>query len=622
MLKKYTLPFVLVLSTLSGWSQCPGGCTIDLGCTISPKGPTICPTTLPSDSTQKDYNTSFTFYLPEKFKNASPSVDVVFKKMEVLSVTNLPIGMKWEAYDYTGKSTKLFYPDANPPGSERGCAKLCGKPLVPYDDSIKIDVKATVVALGNTVEQNQTFYMPLKIHAGKGGNSVFTMTTPVGCNSVSTTVSPILKSNGDPLYVYDWSFGDNTKSALENPPAHTYTTPGKYVITGKTILYEYVLSAVVFETKNEALWCSDPILDLGEHTIIFTGCDGKPDVYFEVYDVANTLLYENKATRVVDSKLPSWNSLDVALSGGPYKIKFIDYDVSGPPDSLGNVTLNIDKGANNYIANNTNFSAELTIIKRIKQTYTDKDTVTVYEAPNIGTLALSKDSACVGDSIKLTLASGYTYVWDRDGNTLSESSNSIYAKQAGIYKAEATADNGCSASSLPINVRIADNPKKPTFLNMNGVLTTFVSGMKYEWFYEGVSIPGAIYDTLSIDKSGNYALKHTNPSGCSTTSPDIFITYTPNWPNSVENVEMIFQSFNAYPNPAKSELTISFETYKKQDIIISIMDIYGKLVVSDFVPEIAGSFNHKLNLEEISTGIYFLNVTIGGYSVNRKIIKD
>ncbi len=60
-----------------------------------------------------------------------------------------------------------------------------------------------------------------------GPTADFTVNTPTGCNSLTTTFT----NNTIGATSYFWDFGNGQTSTLQNPPAQTYNTPGTYFVT-------------------------------------------------------------------------------------------------------------------------------------------------------------------------------------------------------------------------------------------------------------------------------------------------------------------------------------------------------------------------------------------------------
>jgi len=63
-----------------------------------------------------------------------------------------------------------------------------------------------------------------------------------------------------------------------------------------------------------------------------------------------------------------------------------------------------------------------------------------------------------------------------------------------------------------------------------------------------------------------------------------------------------------YPNPVKSNATISYELKKDSKVIINISDITGKVVASFYFNRSQGIQQEQLNLENLKSGIYFYEI--------------
>ncbi|APY07597.1 hypothetical protein BWZ20_04470 [Winogradskyella sp. J14-2] len=73
-----------------------------------------------------------------------------------------------------------------------------------------------------------------------------------------------------------------------------------------------------------------------------------------------------------------------------------------------------------------------------------------------------------------------------------------------------------------------------------------------------------------------------------------------------------------YPNPFSQMLFISFSDFVQRDISIRIFDIKSRVIYTKvFLP----AQRIELQIEDISTGTYFLNVSSGEKYFNTKLIK-
>jgi len=100
----------------------------------------------------------------------------------------------------------------------------------------------------------------------------------------------------------------------------------------------------------------------------------------------------------------------------------------------------------------------------------------------------------------------------------------------------------------------------------------------------------------------------TNPEDCPTSSNDDFIVYG-------------LEISNIYPNPFNpaTNITYSIDNYSK--VKIDIYSIDGK-IVSNLVNSYQshGLYTVNWNPENVTTGIYFVKMTVGSFTDTKKII--
>ena len=590
-------------------------CTIDLTCDSVPAGPKLCPTVLPTDTAQQYYEADVTFYMPQQFDITDPvSGTVDLTQIDVVGLSGLPAGMQWTAYDYTGAAVTTFFPPANAPASERGCAKICGTPLLPGNYTITVSVLAYVTLGSQSVTQAESFDVPLTIVANPSGNSVFTMSTNQGCDSVSTDFAPILQSGGDPLFSYSWDFGDGTTST-EEFPTHIYTVPGDYVVSCQMDVLEYVISDAAVNVTNDD-WCGDI-----EEPFIFV-CTGNPDMYFRVNDGFS--LYDSPT--VDNTTAPTWTGLGHVLEGGQFTVQFFDEDNVSSHDDMGLTIVNVT-GVGNYPvatispdAGTQAINGNLTIITQIDTTYIDYDTIHVYALPNPDTIAFSlNDSVCAGDSVTLVTGGGTFYQWYEDTNLIIGASDSTYiTNQTGDYWATVTSIQGCEASTNVQAVTIIPNPALNGFFNNGNVLTTFSSEPNLQWFMNGVALPGETGTTYTMTQDGTYHLIATNVLGCITSSDTLFIVFSE--PVGVGEAEPIMSSLKVYPNPNTGSFTVKFGTFNSMDIKLTVRDMVGRTVYVKEFGSTNGIFATTVELDDVSPGVYMVNIDIGTYAFYRKVL--
>ncbi len=112
------------------------------------------------------------------------------------------------------------------------------------------------------------------------------------------------------------------------------------------------------------------------------------------------------------------------------------------------------------------------------------------------------------------------------------------------------------------------------------------------------------FRTNSSDNAGGWTFTYT-------TSTDV-------------NENPIISKLKIYPNPYANDATIEYNLLKNSDVSINITNILGKKLGENNSYQTSGT--HKINLSDISNnltkGLYFINVTVDNKVYNYKIIKS
>lgn len=144
------------------------------------------------------------------------------------------------------------------------------------------------------------------------------------------------------------------------------------------------------------------------------------------------------------------------------------------------------------------------------------------------------------------------------------------------------------------------------------ILNTPIVGISYQWFLNGIAIPGALTDTWGATTHGTYTVQVTFANGCVGESDGIIIL-----PIGLKELQNGI-SINVYPNPTND--IINVQLLKKGDKIrenvsFEIYNTLGAIVLSET--------NTSINLNLLENGIYYLTTILDGKRINiKKIIKQ
>jgi hypothetical protein len=83
--------------------------------------------------------------------------------------------------------------------------------------------------------------------------------------------------------------------------------------------------------------------------------------------------------------------------------------------------------------------------------------------------------------------------------------------------------------------------------------------------------------------------------------------------------ELRQEELNVFPNPNKGEFKLVFDRNSELPVSIKVKDIFGKEIESIQNPE---KYEYNFNMNEFSSGIYFINVSYNNKTVSKKLIKN
>ncbi len=153
-------------------------------------------------------------------------------------------------------------------------------------------------------------------------------------------------------------------------------------------------------------------------------------------------------------------------------------------------------------------------------------------------------------------------------------------------------------------------------ITQNGNTLTATSASSYVWFLDGIQINGAISQTYIPTQSGTYEVMTTNQNGCTFSSS----TYIYDLITDVEN-KIALENLTIYPNPASQYIQIAGESNNGDKLNFIIFNTLGESLFNEEISTF-GTFNHQIDLSNLTAGIYFLSITNGSEKVIKKIIKE
>ena len=219
----------------------------------------------------------------------------------------------------------------------------------------------------------------------------------------------------------------------------------------------------------------------------------------------------------------------------------------------------------------------------------------------------------------------YGYVWS-PANGLSSAgvSNPIESGISSntIYTVVVTDANGCSASDTVGVYLINCNLPSPTVqLNLCDIAAQNLPAVSYQWYLQNNLLSGATSRFYSASQSGYYYVRVADTVGCTAQSPDVFVNYPACLNTGIEALNDN-PSFEVYPNPAYSELTLSFTNPSGSAFHVEMIDLVGQIVYrSEGLNIITGS-KFTIPVAALAAGPYLVRVANeDGRFVVKRVVK-
>lgn len=180
--------------------------------------------------------------------------------------------------------------------------------------------------------------------------------------------------------------------------------------------------------------------------------------------------------------------------------------------------------------------------------------------------------------------------------------------------------------SVPLFKIVSANDYGINCFDLRNWLTGNVEDQK--WYIQN-SVMEEIYDITCFDLSQlgikRLYAKGMGENGCYSRLKRTIVFTTANKQNINENDVVVTEDGNgvmyANPTPVIDNVNLFVDFAEAADINVKILDISGREVLS-FIKRGINTFEESVNLEKLTSGVYFINVTNGESMMTKKIIKQ
>lgn len=221
---------------------------------------------------------------------------------------------------------------------------------------------------------------------------------------------------------------------------------------------------------------------------------------------------------------------------------------------------------------------------------------------------------CDGGSVSLSVEPGpYNSVLWTSGSTTP----SIVVTETGSYGVTVVDANGCLDSTLtgnPVLVTVWD-PQPLAQQQGDSVVITNGPFDSYQWYLNGAPVPGAVGEWFLPGQSGIVSCEVTDENGCTGNSLNVEFT-----PTGIEGISSL-DSFELYPNPTDGVLNIRVAFNKQVNLTLSVSDMVGRVISDKQLNMITTSGNYQLDMQDLATGVYNVELRTDEGVVVRRVVK-
>jgi hypothetical protein len=227
---------------------------------------------------------------------------------------------------------------------------------------------------------------------------------------------------------------------------------------------------------------------------------------------------------------------------------------------------------------------------------------------HVANATTSASSICEGDDVSLSVTATsvtetspvYSYNWSTGGT--SATVTNAPSADVTYYVTVTNTSLGCTATDS-VSVTVLPAPSQPVISAVGNTLTS-TAGDTYQWYLDGVIIPGATLETYDAQADGNYQVMITGVNGCTSMSDDFLYIGS--------GVEEAISEMKIYPNPANGIINIEIPG-GNDGLEIVIFGTCGQVMKT----EISGTI---LDLSALQNGVYFMTVSKNGQEIAREKI--
>jgi hypothetical protein len=224
------------------------------------------------------------------------------------------------------------------------------------------------------------------------------------------------------------------------------------------------------------------------------------------------------------------------------------------------------------VNNSGNYTVQVTNASGCQSAASPAVNVTVNPLPAAPVITASGPvTFCQGGSVTLTSSTGSSYLWSNGATT-----QSITVSNSGNYTVQVTNASGCQgAASSAVGVTVNPLPQAPTITQSGNTLSSNAASGN-QWYFNGTVIAGATNQSYTYSTGGNYSVKVTNASGCSSSSA---VLTAMRMASINLNGQPFYHRVTPNPIPNQSAAELRYQLLTTAEVSVYVADARGQQVL-------------------------------------------
>ena len=136
----------------------------------------------------------------------------------------------------------------------------------------------------------------------------------------------------------------------------------------------------------------------------------------------------------------------------------------------------------------------------------------------------------------------------------------------------------------------------------------------YGWTLNGLAIPEANTNEISVGEVGFYTVTVTDANGCTATASfDVQVVGLAD--------HGLMDAIAIYPNPSYGYSTLSIQLLEEQQVNLLILDLQGKIQFQQNYSFKSGKNEVLLDLSALADGVYFIQLENSNFKHTKRLVK-